>query len=426
MSDMSGGVGVSGFVVEGSGLRGLTNWPGAGPDIPDIMPSRRAAEPPSRRAAEPPAMNPSGAWRRRFRFPSSRPDLSRFGGALRRGLASALLLLPLLAGLPLAPAHAQSAGVTLSGPVGAEGHGTAPPEEGGTNVYNYCAVLDAAPSHDVVVTAVPSPASVTVDAALTFTPSNWADKQCFSVRAAGSANNATDEADRAVTMTHAAASSDAGYNAIAIADWTGVSLRDDDATVVSLKRLDSGAIAEGVSDDNARFTVSLGRTLATGETVIAPLDFSTWAAAGQPGLQPSDFTVTVASGTGVRLAGPIQDCWVVFGPGAQTATLSLAAVRDDIADDGEALSVALGAASRFDDTAHGYRTDVGGGAKPHATERSFPTELKDFVATVRLNVRVAISDNTAQKYVQEGNTLTLSPSLSKSLTQKELSGFKGL
>ena len=46
--------------------------------------------PPSRRAAEPPAMSPS-AWRHRLRLPSYRPDLSRSGGALRRGLLLASL-----------------------------------------------------------------------------------------------------------------------------------------------------------------------------------------------------------------------------------------------------------------------------------------------------------------------------------------------
>ena len=327
-------------------------------------------------------MSLSGAWRRWPGRLSSPPEPSRPAfRAVRRSLASALLLLPLLAGLQPAPAHAQSPGVTLSGPVSSEGHGTVPPEEGGANVYNYCAVLGAAPSHDVVVTATPSPAIVTVDAALTFTPSNWSDRQCFSVRAAGSADNAQDEPDRAVTMTHAAASTDASYNNIAIADYTGVSLRDDDATVVSLTRIDTGNIAEGVSGDNARFTVSLDRALVAGETVIAPLDFSPWAAPGAPGLQPSDFAVTVASGAGVRLAGPIQDCWVVFE--AQVATLELAAVRDDVADDGEQLSVGLGAASRFGDAAHGYRTDVGGGAQPHATARDFATVLKDFAATLQ-------------------------------------------
>ena len=88
-------------------------------------PSRRAAEPPSRRAAEPPAMSPSGAWRRRARRPSSPPDAPagrglasrrralssdrpgpRAARSLRRVLASALLALALLAGLP-AGAQAQ-------------------------------------------------------------------------------------------------------------------------------------------------------------------------------------------------------------------------------------------------------------------------------------------------------------------------------
>ena len=346
--------------------------------------------------------------------------MSSSGRVARRGLVAALLL-PLLAGLQLEPAHAQSPGVTLSGPVSAEGHGIAPPEEGGTNVYNYCVVLDAAPSQDVVVTATPSPAIVTVDAALTFTPSNWSDKQCFTVRAASSADNADDEPDRAVTMTHAAASTDAGYNGIAIADYTGVSLRDDDATVVSLARIGSGSIAEGVVGDKARFTVSLGRALAAGETVIAPLDFSPWAAPGQPGLQPSDFVVTLASGAGVRLAGPIQDCWVVFEAGAQVATLELAAVRDGIADDGERISVGLGAASRFDDAAHGYSTDVGGGGQPHATAHEFETVLKDSHVTVRFdmprNPRFGgnIRPEGGPVTVEEGEALTVSLSLSKPL-----------
>ena len=92
------------------------------------------------------------------------PEFPRLRILCRAALA--WLALPLLFGLAPAPAAAQSPGVTLSGPVAAEGHGTAPPLEGGTNVYNYCAVLNAAPSADVIVTATPSPAIVTVDAAL--------------------------------------------------------------------------------------------------------------------------------------------------------------------------------------------------------------------------------------------------------------------
>ena len=196
---------------------------------------------------------------------------------------------------------------------------------------------------------------------------------------------------------------------------------DADAIVVSLARVGSGPIAEGVVGDTARFTVSLGRALAAGETVIAPLDFSPWAAPGQPGLQPSDFAVTLASGAGVRLAGPIQDCWVVFEAGAQVATLELAAVLDDVADDGERISVGLGAASRFDDAAHGHRTDVAGGAQPHATARGFETVLKDSPVTVRFdmprNPRFGNSPGPegGPVVVEEGEALTVSLSLSRPL-----------
>ena len=271
----------------------------------------------------------------------------------RRGLVAALLCLPLLVGLHLAPAPAlaQSPGVTLSGPVASEGHGTAPPEEGGTNVYHYCAVLNAAPSHDVVVTATPSPAIVTVDAALTFTPLNWSDKQCFSVRAASSADNANDEPDRAVTLSHSSSSSDSSYDGIGIGDYTAVKLRDDDPTILRLERTDSGPIYEKAGLDNkAEYTITLGRPLVAGEVVVVAHGIGPSLPPSLPGAHKSDRTITLKNGPtvsapfrlpsgagvlGMRVTG-MMDMWIVFyGAGAQTATLEVTAVEDTLAEGSE-------------------------------------------------------------------------------------------
>ena len=205
-------------------------------------------------------------------------------------------------------------------PVSTEGHGIAPPEEGGTNVYNYCAVLDAAPSQDVVVTATPSPAIVMVDAALTFTPSNWSDKQCFSVRAASSADNADDEPDRAVTMTHAWVPVVAALEALEAAP---VPQRQ----VVTLPAVSVSAGADVTEGGDAVFTVTASPApaaeLSVTVTVAAEGEFGiaagsqsvtipttgsatlTLATTGDEADEPDgSVTVTVASGDGYTVGDP--------------------------------------------------------------------------------------------------------------------------
>ena len=98
--------------------------------------------------------------------------------------------------------------------------------EGGTATYTV--VLDSEPTGNVTVT-IQDPTDntdVTAAATLTFTPLNWDTAQTVTVTAAQDANLTNDT----VTLTHSAASTDTGYDTIAIASVT-VTVTEDDAPV---------------------------------------------------------------------------------------------------------------------------------------------------------------------------------------------------
>ncbi|MXX66095.1 MAG: hypothetical protein F4Z40_03580, partial [Chloroflexi bacterium] len=151
-------------------------------------------------------------------------------------------------------------------------------------------------------------------------------------------------------------------------------ITDDDPTIVSLARADSGAVTESGSD-KAEFTVTLGRALVAGERVDVPLVFS------GAGIEASDFTLAKKSGAslnmGVLLRRPgRRNPTISFeGSGAQTATLEIGAQVDHFDEgQGETLTVSLGSKRRFD--ADGD-TNVGGGAAPSATENTFGFDITD-------------------------------------------------
>ncbi|MDE2759347.1 MAG: hypothetical protein OXH90_03490 [Paracoccaceae bacterium] len=157
----------------------------------------------------------------------------------------------------------------------------------GTGTDTYTVVLDSQPSHDVTIT-VTAPAGLKVNKSggtaatsqtLTFSPTTttklWSTAQTITVSAD---QNATDDPSRrSATITHAAASNDTGYQAIVIEKVTAT-VADDDATTVTLTTPDTSA-TEGSSIEIAKVTLTLGRGLVTGETLIVPLAFS----GGTPG-----------------------------------------------------------------------------------------------------------------------------------------------
>ena len=188
----------------------------------------------------------------------------------------------------------------------------------------------------------------------------------------------TDEPDGTVTVTVAGGS---GYT-VGTPSSAGVTVNDDDPTVVSLARTGTGAVTEG---GTVEFTVTLSRALVAGEAVDAPLSIS------GAGVTPADWSLALKAGgslnTGVSLSRQATATpQVGFSEaGAQTATLTLTAAADGAAEaGGETYAIALGpdggGANGFDRAA--LSTNVGGGADPHATANSFNVTVNDPAAPV--------------------------------------------
>ncbi len=296
------------------------------------------------------------------RFTSARNSL------LARGLIAVLLGLPLSVGLTTEAAA--QAGVTIT-----ETGGNTRPIEGGTT-DRYGMVLDTQPTSDVTITATSgTPGTATVNpTSLIFTNANWNMAQSITVTGV---NNAADAANQAVTITHAATSSDTNYN-LTPAPVTATVI-DDEPTVVTLTRFGgTGAISEG---DLVAFLVNLSRPLTASETIDVPLSV------GGTGVTTADWRLEPAIGdglnTGVTLSGQTTAIPQVSfsGLGAQTAILTLTPANDDTAEgDGfETYTIALGpdgdGANGFDRSTLG--TNVGGGADPSSTTNSFDVRVND-------------------------------------------------
>ena len=192
----------------------------------------------------------------------------------------------------------------------------------------------------------------------------------------GSINDSVDEPDGSLTVT---VDSGTGY-AVGSPSSATIAVRDNDPTIVSLARVGSGAVTEG---DKVEFTVTLGRALVAGETIDVPL------AIGGTNVTTGDWSLakkSSATNTGVTLrdTGTATPKVRFSGASAQTATLELTATADGTAESTETFEIALGANSAFD--ASSLATNVGGGADPHGTSKSFSVTVNDYsgpVVTIR-------------------------------------------
>ena len=132
---------------------------------------------------------------------------------------------------------------------------------------SYTVVLDTEPTHDVTVT-VGGHAGTDVSlssSTLTFTPSNWDRAQTVTVTAL----NDDDTADDAVTLTHAATSTDGNYSGIAIAG-VAVTVTDNDTTTPTVTlALSAGSIGEDGGVSTVTATVSPASAAAFTVTVAA-------------------------------------------------------------------------------------------------------------------------------------------------------------
>jgi hypothetical protein len=123
-----------------------------------------------------------------------------------------------VSGLAMQPAAPSGPGVVIT----QSGGSTSVVEGGATDTYT--AVLNTAPTANVTLTFNPGTQATASSATLIFTPANWNTPQTVTVSAV---DDALVEGPHTATITRNAASTDAAYNAIAIASVT-VSITDND------------------------------------------------------------------------------------------------------------------------------------------------------------------------------------------------------
>ena len=186
-----------------------------------------------------------------------------------------------------------------------------------------------------------------------------------------------DEPDETIVMTLDTSRLPPGVTAGTIRTAT-VTIVDTDPTVVVLAQRSTGSVvSEGAA---VELSVALGRALVAGEVVDVPL------AVSGAGVTTADWSLAKKPGsglnTGVTLSGETTATPKVrfSGAGARTATLVLTAAADAVAEPGgETLTVALGpdgaGANGFDHASLG--TNVGNGAGPHPTYKTFSVRVHD-------------------------------------------------
>ena len=283
-------------------------------------------------------------------------------------------------------------------------------EPSGTAAYTIA--LASRPTHPVTVTPTVAPGSaVTVSGPVTIAPADWVTPVTVTVTAA---DDSTDTPARTATVTHVTSSTDPDFNEATVASVT-VTVEDDDATVVSLARVDSGGIDEAgatAADRQMVFTVSLGRALVGTEKVLVPLVFS------GSGITGDDFGLSLDTSGGrsaaVALSSPprLQATTLTFSAGSQVAHVVLEARADSLDEPAETLTAALGSQEQFDALT---ATNVAGGAAPHATTRSQSVTVADGDDPLRVTLT---SPDGASPSLDEGDasstarlTLTLSRAL---------------
>ena len=274
---------------------------------------------------------------------------------------------------------------------------------------SYTLSLASRPSGDVTVTpSVPAGSGVTVSGAVTFTPSDWTNKRVTVTVV----DDSTDQPRRTAKITHTVASSaDAQYDGLD-APSVSVTVVDDDETVASLARVDSGGIDEAGSTAAARqavFTVGLNRALGSGESAVVPLVFS------GTGITGGDFTLSLDT-SGGRSSG-VTLVWVRgtlsaglrFANGAQTAHLVVTAAADSVDEPAESLSVALGNQALFDSVTQ----SVDGGVGPAPGSAAVVVPVADGDAP--LVVTLSGGSSTAIDEGDSTSTVSLTVSLSRAL-----------
>ena len=160
-------------------------------------------------------------------------------------------------------------------------------------------------------------------------------------------DNSADDLDSVITVTAVVAST-AGCSSTdpyTVSGTTGsekVRITDDEVTGVSLAATDM-ELGEGDASNTAVLTVSLGRQLIAGESLVARITLATSTGARLPDHATPDFAVT-ATGTGVALSNQTSATPLLTFTGSgsntvQTATVTLTPIAN--LDDGDAVDEAI-------------------------------------------------------------------------------------
>ncbi len=282
-------------------------------------------------------------------------------------------------------------------------------ESGARTRATVTAVLSGAVSNeDIVLTVAAAPGTNTVAAdytlagtTLTIPAGQRSSTGTVTITAVG---NAVDAANKAVTVS---ATVSGGNGVAAPADVT-LTIVDDEPTIVSLARVGSDRINEGGTTE---FTVTLGRALVAGEVIDVPI------AIGGPNVIPANWSLALKAGqglnTGVTLTstGTATPQVAFSGAGSQTATLVLTAVQDVVSEGTREVVVALGpdgtGANGFDRTS--LNTNVGGGANPSSTARSFQVQVTDDDAPTGVELSVdtdTVAEDGSATEIEVTATLT--------------------
>ena len=269
------------------------------------------------------------------------------------------------------------AGVKIS-----ESHGSTIVTEaaGSGRTDSYTVALSSQPSADVsirIASATPTAAQVHGPggtaggtATLRFTPGNWSTAQTVTVTGVDDNVENEEQSDseavalshRSARISHSAVSDDENYDGIEIAGVV-VQVVDDDATTLYDRRaaasqqltVSLSAEQETIDEANGRtrFTISLSRALAAGESATVPYTVT----GGTAGDHWNIRFLKKASGAGVERVGSGKNGAVKFSEGGQQAKLTLIGRPDsDKAD--RPIAIAFGTGKRAPSTT------VAGGIMP--------------------------------------------------------------
>ena len=147
----------------------------------------------------------------------------------------------------------------------------------------------------------------------------------------------SDTVDEVGGTVSVAIASGTGYSISGTQGSASVAVSDDDPTTVALAASDTTA-TEGSAIETAAFTVTLGRALASGESLVVPLAVT--------GVAANEYSLTLTRATGVSLAANA----LTFAGGtgaARVASIAFRALSETDAGDlaNEAVSIAIPASS---------------------------------------------------------------------------------